>query len=67
LIVTRNAAQQVAGRGCRESFKIGGYYQNKVDALIDVDGHDEFVVLCASVGHIEKDKKDVYQHLPDLR
>jgi SagB-type dehydrogenase family enzyme len=46
---------------------IGGYYQNKVDALIDVDGHDEFVVLCASVGHIEKDQKDVYQHLPDLR
>ena len=44
-----------------------GYYQNKVDALIDVDGHDEFVVLCALVGHIDKGKKDVYQHLPDLR
>ena len=46
---------------------IGGYYQKKADALIDVDGIDEFTVLCASVGHIDKDKKDVYQLLPDLR
>jgi SagB-type dehydrogenase family enzyme len=46
---------------------IGGYYQKKVDALIDVDGNDEFTVLCASVGHIDRDKKDVYKHLPDLR
>lgn len=46
---------------------IGGYYQKKVDALIDVDGNDEFTVLCASVGHIVRDKKDVYKHLPDLR
>jgi SagB-type dehydrogenase family enzyme len=46
---------------------IGGYSQNKVDELIDVDGYDEFTVLCASVGHIDQDKKDVYQHLSDLR
>jgi SagB-type dehydrogenase family enzyme len=46
---------------------IGGYYQGKIDDLVDVDGNDEFTVLCASVGHIDKEKKDVYQHLPDLR
>ena len=57
-------ATEAIGCGC---CAIGGYYQNKVDELIDVDGHNEFVVLCASVGHIDEDKKDVYQHFPDLR
>jgi SagB-type dehydrogenase family enzyme len=46
---------------------IGGYYQKKVDTLLNVDGSDEFTVLCASVGHIDRDKKDVYQNLPDMR
>lgn len=46
---------------------IGGYYQDKVDRLLNIDGNDEYTVLCASVGHIDRDKKDVYRHLPDLR
>jgi SagB-type dehydrogenase family enzyme len=46
---------------------IGGYHQHKADTLLGVDGRDEFTVLCASVGHIEEDKRDVYQDLPALR
>jgi SagB-type dehydrogenase family enzyme len=42
-------ATETIGCGC---CAIGGYYQDKADELIGVDGEDEFTVLCASVGHI---------------
>ena len=42
-------ATEAIGCGC---CAIGGYYQNKADELIDVDGENEFTVLCASIGHI---------------
>lgn len=44
-------ATEAIGCGC---CAIGGYYQNKADELIDVDGENEFTVLCASIGHIKK-------------
>ena len=32
---------------------IGAYHQSEMDALVGVDGEDEFVVYCAPVGRIE--------------
>jgi SagB-type dehydrogenase family enzyme len=49
-------ATEAIGCGC---CTIGGYYQNKADELIGVDGEGEFTVLCASVGHIISEKKTV--------
>ena len=57
-------AAEALGCGC---CAIGGYYQEKADALVGVDGQDQFTVLCAAVGHIEEPHQDVYRHLPDFR
>ena len=46
---------------------ISGYIQDKADRLVGVDGESEFMTHCASVGHIDQEKSDVYDHLPDLR
>ena len=32
---------------------IGAYYQQQVDAFLDIDGEEEFVVYLASVGKVE--------------
>jgi len=50
--------------GCCE---IAGYYQKKADNLLEVDGNDEYTVLCASVGHINPEQKDVYKNIPVIR
>jgi len=42
-------ATEAIGCGC---CAIGGYYQDKADALIGVNGEDEYTVLCASVGNV---------------
>lgn len=46
---------------------IGGYYQDKADILIGVDGEDEFTVLCASVGHVTNEEKNWIEKYPDAR
>ena len=46
---------------------ISGYYQAKADALIGVDGVDEFTVHCAAVDHVDDTHRDVYWNLPDFR
>jgi SagB-type dehydrogenase family enzyme len=57
-------ATEALGCGCCE---IGGYHQKKADALIGVDGEDEFTVLCASVGHVPTDEKNWLDKIPDVR
>jgi SagB-type dehydrogenase family enzyme len=57
-------ATEALGCGCCE---IGGYHQKKADALIGVDGEDEFTVLCAAVGHVPTDEKDWLGRIPDIR
>jgi len=42
-------AVEAIGAGC---CAIAGYYQDKADALVGVDGQDEYVVYCATVGRI---------------
>lgn len=46
---------------------IGGYYQDKADELINVDGEEEFTVLCASVGHVLSEEKNWIDRYPDIR
>ena len=46
---------------------IAGIVQEKVDALLDVDGHEELTILCGAVGHVDNSERDVYRNLPDLR
>ena len=46
---------------------IGGYHQDKADNLIDVDGKDEFTVLCASIGHVTEAEKNWLDRIPDIR
>lgn len=46
---------------------IGGYYQEKADSLIGVDGDNEFTVLCASVGHVVESEKNWIDRYPDAR
>ena len=48
-------ATEAIGCGC---CAIGGYHQNKADELINVDGENEFTVLCASIGHIITTEKN---------
>jgi SagB-type dehydrogenase family enzyme len=57
-------ATEVLGCGC---CAISGYYQNKADDLIGVDGKDEFTVLCASVGHVTEAEDDRIDRMPDMR
>jgi SagB-type dehydrogenase family enzyme len=57
-------ATEALGCGC---CAIGGYYQNKADNLVGVDGKDEFTVLCASVGHIPPEEKNWLDRFPDAR
>lgn len=57
-------AAEALGCGC---CAIGGYYQDKADELIGVDGTDEFTVLCASVGHVTAEEKNWLDRYPDLR
>ncbi len=57
-------AAEALGCGC---CAIGGYYQDKADTLIGVDGNDEFAVLCASVGHIPPEEKNWLDKFPDAR
>jgi len=57
-------ATEALGCGC---CAIGGYYQSKADALIGVDGNDEFTVLCASVGHVPPEEKNWLERFPDAR
>lgn len=57
-------ATEVLGCGC---CAIGGYYQEKADELIGVDGEDEFTVLCASVGHVIAEEKNWLDRYPDAR
>jgi len=57
-------ATETIGCGC---CAIGGYYQDKADTLIGVDGNDEFTVLCASVGHIPPEEKNWLDRFPDAR
>lgn len=57
------ATEAVSCRCCA----IGGYYQDKADELIDVDGEDEFTVLCASVGHVIPEEKNWVDRYPDIR
>ncbi|WP_432667407.1 SagB/ThcOx family dehydrogenase [Wukongibacter baidiensis] len=57
-------ASEALGCGC---CAIGGYYQNKADELINVDGKDEFTVLCASVGHVIPEEKNWLDRYPDVR
>jgi nitroreductase len=57
-------ATEAIGAGC---CAIGGYYQDKADELVDVDGEDEYTVLCASVGHIQESGYDVYANISDVR
>jgi len=57
-------ATEALGAGC---CAIGGYYQKKADDLIGVDGHDEFTVLCASVGHVLPEEKNWVERYPDAR
>lgn len=57
-------ATEALGCGC---CAIGGYYQSKADALIGVDGNDEFTVLCASVGHVPPEEKNWLERYPDAR
>lgn len=55
---------EALGIGC---CAIAGYYQKKADELIGVDGHDEFTVLCASVGHVIPEEKNWIERHPDVR
>lgn len=57
-------ATEALGCGC---CAIGGYFQNKADELIGVDGVDEFTVLCASVGHVPLEEKNWLDRYPDVR
>ncbi|SFB37019.1 SagB/ThcOx family dehydrogenase [Clostridium frigidicarnis] len=57
-------ATEAVGCGC---CAIGGYYQDKADELIGVDGDDEFTVLCASVGHVIPEEKNWVDRYPDIR
>ncbi|MDC7225050.1 MAG: SagB/ThcOx family dehydrogenase [Spirochaetales bacterium] len=57
-------ATESIGCGCCE---IGGYHQKNADDFLEIDGDNEFTVLCASIGHINMDEKDVYKNLPDLK
>jgi len=57
-------ASEAIGCGC---CAIGGYYQDKADDLIGVDGDDEFTVLCASVGHVVPEEKNWLDRFPDAR
>lgn len=57
-------ATEVLGCGC---CAIGGYYQDKADELIGIDGDDEFTVLCASVGHVISEEKNWLNRYPDAR
>jgi SagB-type dehydrogenase family enzyme len=57
-------ATEALGCGC---CAIGGYYQNKADDLIGVNGNDEFTVLCASVGHVPPEEKNWLDRFPDAR
>ena len=43
---------------------IGGYYQDKADELVGVDGEDEFTVFCASVGHVPPEEKNWLNRYP---
>lgn len=57
-------ATEAIGCGC---CAIGGYFQNKADELIGVDGENEFTVLCASVGHVIKEETNIIDSYPDIR
>jgi len=57
-------ATEAIGCGC---CAIGGYYQDKADTLIGVDGNDEFTVLCASVGHVPPEEQNWLDKFPDAR
>lgn len=57
-------ATEVLGCGC---CAIGGYYQEKADELIGVDGIDEFTVLCSSVGYVLSEEKIWVDRYPDAR
>jgi SagB-type dehydrogenase family enzyme len=57
-------ATEALGCGC---CAIGGYYQEKADELIGVDGIDEFTVLCSSVGYVLHEEKDWVDRYPDAR
>lgn len=46
---------------------ISGYIQEKADALLGIDGEKELTILCGAVGHVDKDKRNIYANLPDLR
>jgi SagB-type dehydrogenase family enzyme len=57
-------AAEALGCGC---CAIGGYYQEKADELIGVDGIDEFTVLCSSVGYVLHEEKNWVDGYPDAR
>jgi SagB-type dehydrogenase family enzyme len=57
-------ATEVLGCGC---CAIAGYYQEKADELIGVDGMEEFTVLCSSVGHVIPDENNWVERYPDAR
>lgn len=57
-------AAEAIGCGC---CAIGGYYQDKADALIEVDGENEYTVLCASIGHAIDEEKNRIERFPDAR
>ncbi|GMQ61694.1 SagB/ThcOx family dehydrogenase [Vallitalea maricola] len=57
-------ATEVINCGC---CAIGGYYQDKADSLIGVDGEKEFTSLCATVGHIIDSEKNWIDRYPDAR
>lgn len=57
-------ASEALGCGC---CAIGGYYQEKADELIGVDGLDEFTVLCSSVGYVLHEEKNWVDRYPDAR
>jgi nitroreductase len=44
-------AVEAIGGGC---CAIGGYFQDRADAFLGVDGRDEYSVYCASVGRIQQ-------------
>jgi SagB-type dehydrogenase family enzyme len=57
-------ASEALGCGC---CAIAGYYQEKADELIGVDGIDEFTVLCSSVGYVLHEEKNWVDRYPDAR
>lgn len=57
-------ACEALGCGC---CAISGYYQEKADELMGVDGIDEFTVLCSSVGYVLPEENNWVERYPDAR